>query len=288
MKEFYETTYGFANKQGADLEAVLFGREDCAPSHGYGPTLRPYHLFHFVTRGWGVLEIERRRFEIGAGCAFLIPAERISYYEASATEPWSYAWAGFTGQRAAKFVEQIMDRVPERYVIRNLDAGKYADAIETAAELTGTSAANYFTAEKILYELFSFLAADLPALHVISDARPLASRIKYYLDTKYMEKLRIEELAGRFDIHPNHLTRVFREAYGVAPKQYLVGLKLEKAARLLLETDMPVVLIAESIGFEDQHGFSRAFKNYWGVSPTEYRNTRSHQGGITNGMENRH
>ena len=288
MKEFYETTYGFANKQGADLEAVLFGQEDCAPSHAYGPTLRPYHLFHFVTRGRGRLEIDRRRFEIGAGSAFLIPAERISYYEASGVEPWSYAWVGFTGQRAARYVQQLLDALPERYVLRNLEIRKYAAAIETAAELKGNGAVNYFTSEKILYELFSYLTADIAALGLFTDSHTLASRIKFYLDTKFMEKLRLEELADYFDIHPNHLSRVFREAYGVAPKQYLNRLKLEKSARMLLDTDAPVALIAESIGFEDQHIFSRAFKTFWGVSPTDYRKNKNHQGGRTNGMEDRH
>ena len=103
MIEFYETTYGLKEKQATDLEAILFGQEDCAPSHGYGPTLRPYHLFHFVTRGEGFLNIDGVRYEIGPGDAFLIPADQVAYYEASAHDPWSYSWAGLTGLHAAQY-----------------------------------------------------------------------------------------------------------------------------------------------------------------------------------------
>lgn len=44
-----------------------------------------------------------------------------------------------------------------------------------------------------------------------------------------------------------------------------------KKAAQLLTTDSPVALIGESMGFEDQHVFSRAFKKNWGVSPALYR-----------------
>lgn len=273
MIEFYETTYDLASKKTADMEAILFGREDCAPSHAYGPTLRPYHLFHFVTKGHGILQIDGKTFELGDGDAFLIPAEQMSYYEASATEPWSYSWAGLTGLRAAQYVRQIMTAAPERYVLRGLDTKKYAASIDKAASLQGTSAGNYFCAEIVLYELFSFFASDLPQLNDGEHTPALSARVKFYLDAKYTEKLRIDELAARFGVHPNHLSRAFRERYDVSPKQYLQTLKLEKAALMLGTTDTPVALIAESLGFDDQHAFSKLFKKYWGVSPMEYRKT---------------
>ena len=274
MIEFYETTYDLASKKNADMEAILFGREDCAPSHAYGPTLRPYHLFHFVTKGHGILQIDGNTFELGAGDAFLIPAEQMSYYEASTSEPWSYAWAGLTGLRAAQYVRQIMAVAPERYVLRGLDTKKYAASIDKAASLQGTGAGNYFRAEIVLYELFSYFASDLPELNGGEHAPALAARVKFYLDAKYTEKLRIDELAVRFGVHPNHLSRIFRERYDVSPKQYLQTLKLEKAALMLTSTDTPVALIAESLGFDDQHAFSKLFKKYWGVSPMAYRKAK--------------
>ena len=166
MIEFYETTYDLASKKNADMEAILFGKEDCAPSHAYGPTLRPYHLFHFVTGGQGMLQIEGATFQLNAGDIFLIPAEQMAYYEASAADPWSYSWAGLTGLRAEQYIRQIMAVVPERYVLRGLDTKKYAASIDKAASLQGTSMGNYFCAEIVLYELFSYFASDLPALQV--------------------------------------------------------------------------------------------------------------------------
>lgn len=253
------------------MEAVLFGYEDCAPSHAYGPTLRPYHLFHFVTSGQGILQIDDSTFSVYAGDAFLIPAEQMSYYEASSTDPWSYSWAGMTGLRATQYVQNILTAAPERYVLRNLDIAKYAASIKKAAVLKETSAANYFLCETIIYELFFFLSQEVAHLTDPGSKSELATKIKFYIDAKYTEKLRLDELADRFAIHPNHLSRVFREAYGIAPKQYLQNLKLEKSAQMLSSSNMPIRLIAESLGFEDQHSFSKAFKKYRGVSPRDYR-----------------
>ncbi len=271
MIEYYETSYELDMKKNSDMEAILFGEEDCHPSHGYGPTLRPYHLFHFVTRGKGRLEIGGRRFEIHAGDAFLVPAEELSYYEASKDDPWSYSWTGLTGVRATQYVGQILTVSPEKYIIRGLDTKKYAAVIHKAAILKGNSPENYFASQISLYTLFSFFVSDLPDMRNAEVIPSLASRIKFYIDAKYTEKLRIEEIAEYFGIHPNHLSRLFRENYDITPKLYLNRLKMEKAALLLRATDNPIVLIAESIGFEDQHAFSKLFKKHWGMSPLAYR-----------------
>lgn len=271
MIEYYETTSDISRKQNAEMEAILFGMEDCAPSHAYGPTLRPYHLFHFVTKGRGMVQIDGKTFHLSAGDVFLIPAEQVAYYEASATEPWSYSWAGLTGLRATRYIRQIQNLAPERYAIRGLDTKKYAASIAKAAVLSGTSAANYFRAETVLFELFSYFAEDLPGLQSGKRAPSLAEQIRYFIDAKYNEKLTISSVAQHFGIHPNHLSRLFRETFGLPPKQYLHQLKLEKAESLLAETDIPVALIAETLGFDDPHAFSRQFKRHRGVSPTEHR-----------------
>ena len=274
MIEFYETTMDLDTKKKTDLEGILFGKEDCPPSHGYGPTFRTYHLFHFVTKGHGILRIDGQVLDIGPGDAFLIPAEQVSYYEASAQNPWSYYWAGFTGLRSSAYVQNFLTINPERYVARGLSIDKYAAAIERVASLEITNNETYFRTKAVLYDIFSYLSADLLRGRTIDNSPSLASRIKFYIDAKFMEKLRMDEIADMFGIHPNHLSRVFHSSFGISPKQYLLKLKMDKAAQILVSTEMPVALIAEALGFEDQHVFSRAFKKYWEVSPMLYRKER--------------
>lgn len=78
-------------------------------------------------------------------------------------------------------------------------------------------------------------------------------------------------MAARFGYHPHYVTCIFSERFGVTPKQYLTELKLKKACGLLRSIQLPVNVVAESLGFEDALAFSRVFKKAFGVSPTGYR-----------------
>ena len=88
----------------------------------------------------------------------------------------------------------------------------------------------------------------------------IADEIKFHLDMHYSDKLKLKEVARKFGVHPNYLTRIFREKYDIAPKQYLLHLKLEKACQLLRSTDLRVATIAGSMGFDDAMAFSKLFK----------------------------
>ena len=88
---------------------------------------------------------------------------------------------------------------------------------------------------------------------------------------KYSQKIRLQDVAEKFHIHPNYMTRIFREKFQVAPKQYLMELKLKKAGRLLDTTELPVAMISSSLGFEDQMDFSKTFRKKYGMSPSAYR-----------------
>ncbi|MDV4744436.1 helix-turn-helix domain-containing protein [Enterococcus faecium] len=62
-----------------------------------------------------------------------------------------------------------------------------------------------------------------------------------------------------------------KEEIGVSPKKYLTNLKINKAKKLLTESDDPINLIAGSVGFADALSFSKFFRKELGLSPTEFR-----------------
>ncbi len=67
------------------------------------------------------------------------------------------------------------------------------------------------------------------------------------------------------------MSRLFKQYQNITPWEHIMRLKLNKAATLLLTSDLPVKTIARSIGFEDQYHFSRNFKKFYGYSPQKYR-----------------
>ena len=66
---------------------------------------------------------------------------------------------------------------------------------------------------------------------------------------------------------------MFHDKFDISPKNYLKNLKLKKAQALLKTTDLPISVIADSLGFDDQLAFSKIFKKEYSISPSEYRKT---------------
>ncbi|MFC4601459.1 AraC family transcriptional regulator [Cohnella hongkongensis] len=68
-----------------------------------------------------------------------------------------------------------------------------------------------------------------------------------------------------------HFHRLFKEQTGLSPLEYATKLRMEKGARLLLGTDLPVKEISYACGYEDSKYFSRLFRQREGMSPSQYR-----------------
>lgn len=271
MKEYKETHHSLMYKSNSDLSLYSAGYEECTSGYSYGPKIRSYHLIHFVLYGKGELHINEHIFQLSAGDAFLIPAGKVSYYEASKADPWCYAWISFLGINSQMYLYQLMTSSDDVYIIHGLDTVKYKERIFDIIALQGTSTSSYFQANGVLFQIMAMLFDDIGFQESNWGKNSVIDEIKYYLDINYAEKIKLQDMAKSFGIHPNYLTRIFHETYGISPKQYIMDLKLKKARRLLTTTELSVSVIASSLGFDDQLAFSKVFKKEYSVSPTEYR-----------------
>ena len=91
------------------------------------------------------------------------------------------------------------------------------------------------------------------------------------IERRIMEKLTIENIASSIHFSKFHYQRVFRDIVGDSVMGYVTKRKLTLAGRELLETDATILEIALMFGYDSHEGFTRSFKAYMGVTPTEYR-----------------
>ena len=91
------------------------------------------------------------------------------------------------------------------------------------------------------------------------------------IENRIMEKLTVENIAHSVFFSKYHYGRIFREIVGETVMEYVTKRKLSLAGRDLLETGATITEIAFNYGFESREGFTRSFKEYMGVTPTEYR-----------------
>lgn len=83
--------------------------------------------------------------------------------------------------------------------------------------------------------------------------------------------LSVKELAAMLDIHPDYLSRTFKQQMGVSLTEYINRNRIIRSTYLLNETSSSIRDIALSVGYEDINYFSRMFRRYTNVSPTQYR-----------------
>jgi len=97
--------------------------------------------------------------------------------------------------------------------------------------------------------------------------------VKDRLDSEWNRALSLSELAQRHGMHPVHLARAFRAAYGTSVGEYRRSRQLNAAQDRLLNSDDDMLEVALACGFGDQSHFSKAFRRAFGMSPSRYRRT---------------
>lgn len=101
---------------------------------------------------------------------------------------------------------------------------------------------------------------------------PLHTRVHNYIDRHYIQIFQRDDLEERFNYSASHISKVFRQEYGLTPKQYAKKLLLEEIIAMM-QQGLSVTQIAEHLEFSSPGNLSRFFKENCGCSPKEYLKT---------------
>lgn len=127
------------------------------------------------------------------------------------------------------------------------------------------------TLRKIKDELLSE-QAQLNSEREKSTGNIVASIIQY-LKTNFEHEINFTQIAAEYNFSASYLTKIFKEHTGTSPIKYVNEYRLKIAKTMLIDTNLSVKEIAEKTGFVDQFYFSKCFKNYCGMTPSQYRDS---------------
>jgi signal transduction histidine kinase/DNA-binding LacI/PurR family transcriptional regulator/AraC-like DNA-binding protein len=125
-----------------------------------------------------------------------------------------------------------------------------------------------FTVGEIAGRIEAVLSSP-PALGVATQR--LVRQATAYIEARYAEPIRREDIAGHVAITPDYLTDCFHQELGITPIAFLNRYRIRRAREMLDSTDLTVTEVAMATGFSSVSHFTRTFHRVVGVSPRAYR-----------------
>ena len=102
-------------------------------------------------------------------------------------------------------------------------------------------------------------------------AEDVIELIKDHIDTNYSDNIKVSDFAEQYFFSGEYLSRLFKFRYGFNIYEYLLMVRMERAKELLTDGEIKIQDIAMRTGYSDTNYFSKAFRNYTGLTPSDYR-----------------
>lgn len=244
-------------------------------------TFRPFGLpdyqIIYLTEGSMSFLVDGITKILSAGDIIIYPPDTAQKYKSISESGASYIWVHFTGFAAEDMI-----------LSSGLTAGKiysawpnqsvYSMIMKMGDELRIKRTGSETRANGLFLELLSFLARELK-----SD-RKSGNRYSRILPAlRDMEKnagarRSNEEYAKMCGLTPYYFIHLFKEVTGESPVKYISELNMRKAEYLLEDTNMGVADIARLTGFESPSYFTKRFKERFGTTPSEFRESGNEKG----------
>ena len=269
----------FPNENFIDLGLYQFGKEQCAPAHSFGPTSRNHYLFHYVLSGTGKLMADDSKgqtheYQIRSGQGFMIFPRQINTYIADPHLPWEYAWIEFDGLRAKEIVE-LAGLTPDHPVYHASSKELRELMKDEMLYMAEHSNESPFHLIGHLYLFIDYLSRSAASMKLSATGKVRDFYIKEalnYIEQNFQNDISVEGIAEFCGLNRTYFGRIFKEAVGKSPQEFLLSYRMVKAAELLKLTQLSIGDIGNAVGYPNQLHFSRAFKNVYGSSPREWRN----------------
>ncbi|OZB98728.1 AraC family transcriptional regulator [Paenibacillus sp. XY044] len=283
--EFAEFLYYTPTRidSGTPFWLVRAGRSTAKPGYRIGPRRIECYSIHFVRAGSLMVEYGGQTYRLQAGDAFcMYPNRTYMYYKPSDDHSLQLTWLAMDGSGMEHMLnlagfhpEEPCSRsrwTPElanliRKLFTEWKEGK-ADEVAVALNLKG-----------LLYQALSQLVSSArPAdesQRTTTIKKSKASQWTEYIEWHAAEGITVQQVAEFASLNRTYFSTQFTKLVGLTPAEYIAKVKMDKAKQMLSGTSAAVTEIAYSLGYPTLFAFTRAFKNYCSMSPSEYR--KQHQ-----------
>ena len=262
-----------------DIGIGHYGYENTQPDKDFvGAKGYPTFRLHYIIRGSIQLFVDGKKTAVKKEHCFLLRPDKDIGYKTNPQNPASFYWVSVSGQKCREFfadmgftegthflpVPKEARRVIHRAFFNNFNVE------EPLKDVIGTVFIENFI--KIFQQMY--IAAHRGQTHTAETGVKRNGYIEQtleYINRHYAEPdLTLRGIAHELHLHENYLSHIFSVAMGLPFREYLTQKRIETSCALMEQGYTSIGRIAEAVGFADALYFSKVFKRYNGIAPSEH------------------
>lgn len=248
------------------VQINLIGRCDGIPGTYAGRHTHPFWELVLMMEGEGRQLSQGDELGVHKNSLWLIPPGVVHDFYNEECRRIEKLYLGFTFQSSAEQKEKVSC----------YDLTGYAQSQQIIRQLRET--ANQLGRQLLLSDVYGLIGLITQIVSLLfskstewdyqaSSRDNLVNHIKSFLQDNMCRNIQTSELSAMFYLSPHYMGDVFKRVTGFSVKEYHNMLRMEHSLRLLKESSLTVTEIAEKMGFDNLHYFSKKFKEYYHQSP---------------------
>jgi AraC-like DNA-binding protein len=269
--EFSRQVHHIPNEfiRDSGLWLLRVGQSIAKPNFQRKTNIVDFYNIHFILDGRITLTFDEQSIVLDKGDAFyLYPGISLQYTYCLSDAPLRMLWISFDGAQAPALLAKagFCESAP---FVRHVLTKELYHAIHQLFVPPFVGFKRQVEFHALLYQIFGCLIPPDDQPHLANVAHWIAVSLEY-MQTHFME-CSVQDVSDYVNIHRSHFSKMFTRQVGTTPIKYLERLKMERAKQLLQRTTHSIYDISQTLGYQDQYTFTRAFARYFGLPPGQWR-----------------
>lgn len=275
--EFIESQYYLPtefDKMGG-VWPLKVGYNISKPNYHMGPRIIEYFSIHFVTQGRVLYTYKNQKSVLREGDVFCLYPDTNHEYQTLCLEqdpPLKMHWLAFGGPQSHSLMDMIgfSSSTPFLRSKVNHDVAATLNRILEIMKMKNSIEQERLLLSSLFFQVLFQLTEDGTGRLETASNNVWIEKSVDFMNTYFTENITVEEVASHVGLHRSYFSRMFASTIGKSPKAYLQMKRMEKSVIMLKENKYSITEIALTLGYPNLYSFTRAFKNYYGVSPKNY------------------
>ncbi|GHV81922.1 transcriptional regulator [Spirochaetia bacterium] len=225
----------------------------------------------YITEGEGTFTTGDTSYTVTPGSMLLLLPGIKHRYKPVYETGWHEYWVGFKGEYFQRLLQEEI--LSKKNIFFEIGLHDYILTIFNRIfdEVTTQRPLFQFKACVEVLSLISEMLAHERRQKQPNYYQKIVDKAKCIMESNIYSAINLPNISDEIGISTSRLNEIFKTYTSMTPYQYFIHIKILKAESLLEQEDASIKEVAFRLGFEDQHYFSRLFRNKTGIAPSEWR-----------------